>query len=143
MGKKFLVVATLAITALGSGLTLKAHATKLASPSALTFQAQDYQTSAEQFVDAMARDDMERAREFLHPTLQEELTAEALRQNWQELLAVTGKFQERLSSSTIENASTNENLVLVSIRFENVTDDLLVIFNNKQEATGFDFPQVE
>ena len=137
------IAAMLAMVAFGSGFALDIHAREASHPSALTLQVLDNQTIAEEFVDAMASDDMERARKFLHPILQEELTVEALQQNWQELLAVTGEFQQRLSSSIIENPSTSETLVLVSIQFENLTDDMLVIFDSEGKTIGFDFPQVE
>ncbi|MDY6937424.1 MAG: DUF3887 domain-containing protein [Cyanobacteriota bacterium] len=145
LGKTSFAVTTLAIAIAGGTGAIVTRASEISpQPSSSSIvQAPSLQSLAEEFVDAMATDDMERARGFLHPTLQEELSTEDLRQNWEELIAVTGKFQERLSSSAVEDPSGNENLVLVSIRFANVTDDLIVIFNDEREAIGFDFPEVE
>ncbi|HIK32389.1 MAG TPA: DUF3887 domain-containing protein [Oscillatoriales cyanobacterium M59_W2019_021] len=119
----------------GGMLPPGAVATELTTP-AIVAQTADIQTTAEQFVDALAAGDIESAREFLNPVVKKDWSESAMRQNWQDVLAMTGAFQNRLSSR-VENE-----VVIVTAQFENQTNDILVIFDESGQVIGFDVPEM-
>ncbi|MGB3238642.1 MAG: DUF3887 domain-containing protein [Geitlerinemataceae cyanobacterium] len=107
-----------------------------ASPSVVA-QNLDIQATAEQFVDSLAVDDIESAHNLLNPLVQKDWSEDMMQQSWQDLLAVTGEFQERLGSQV------EGQVVLVTVEFESVTNDVIVIFDESGQIIGFDFPKME
>lgn len=118
----------------GGMLPGEAIATDVASP-ALVAQNADTQAIAEMFVDALAAGDIEGAREFVNPLVKKDWSESAMRQDWQDVLAMAGAFQNRLSSR-VENE-----VVIITAQFENKTSDIFVIFDESGQVTGFDIPE--
>lgn len=98
----------------------------------------DIQEVAEKFVDDLVAGEYGVARAYFHPTLKAEIFPEDLEERWQALQQTTGEFQQRLDSEVI--AGSDVDIVKVNIEFENVTDSLIVIFQNNRIA-GVDFPR--
>lgn len=93
------------------------------------------QTKAEQFVDLLFEHRYSEALQYVHPTLREELMKDNnIVNNMQEFQELTGEFKRRLGSRV------ESNLVLVNTEFETITDTVVVIFDEQEQITGFDFP---
>ncbi|HEY9641457.1 MAG TPA: hypothetical protein V6C57_13300 [Coleofasciculaceae cyanobacterium] len=96
-------------------------------------QTVSYQNRAEQFIDLVFSNQYDEALQYLHPTLRNEF-----RNNFKERVEnferVTGKFQER------QETRVEGNVVLVNTRFANLTDTIVVIFDQDGLITGIDFP---
>jgi hypothetical protein len=65
-------------------------------------------------------------------------------QKWENLLKQTGPYQRQLSSSVKTGSSVDDaDLVIVTVEFEKVTDNLIIIFDNQKRVVGIDFPVIE
>jgi Protein of unknown function (DUF3887) len=133
---KSLSLSILSVLLVGGHPPLATVAAEVESPS-IVAQDPDIQATAEKFVDALAVDDIEGARALVNPLVKKDWSEAMMRQSWQDLLAITGAFQERLS------ARVEDGVVIVNIQFENMTKDVIVIFDESGQITGFDFPQTE
>ncbi|HEY9659089.1 MAG TPA: DUF3887 domain-containing protein [Allocoleopsis sp.] len=103
-------------------------------------QSDNVSTIAQQVVSELAAQQYEQVRSSLHPDLRDAITAEDIQQQWQKLLEQRGTFKRIISART---APTFDGaIVLVTVAFENGTDDLMVIFNNQQQIVGFDILQL-
>lgn len=135
VSSKALSLSIFSAVMVGGILPLTAIAAIGVSPSIVS-QNPDLQATAEQFVDALAADDIQTAHGLLNPLVKKDWSEPMMRQSWQDLIAVTGAFKERLSS-TVE-----DQVVLVTVQFENTTNDIIVIFDESGLITGFDFPKM-
>ena len=106
-------------------------------------KTESIQKIAEKFVKDLAAGDFASARGYLHPFLKTEVFPEKIQRGWQELLSQTGPFT-RIVGYEIRTGSATDNVdvVVVTMEFEKITDDLLVIFNDKKQITGVDFPEM-
>jgi Protein of unknown function (DUF3887) len=92
---------------------------------------------AEEFVTLAAQGDFVGAWQYLHPSLRQSWSPVDMQSTWRSLQDRTGAFQQFLSYQ-----ETGDNVVLVKTQFENVTDDLVVIFDDSHQwIVGIDFPQ--
>ena len=99
---------------------------------------------AEKVVDALAKRDFASARGYLHPFLKTEIFPQQVEDKWEKLLLETGSFRKRLKTQTRNSSSVdNMDVVLVTVNFEKVTDNLIVIFDNDKRIIGIDFPILE
>jgi Protein of unknown function (DUF3887) len=96
----------------------------------------DIQQKAENFVDALAQQKFDNATKNLHQTMKPEESTFDVELYWQDLLKQTGKFQKRVKSTV------DGNLVLVTIQFDKVTEDLFIIFDDNGQIVGVDFPAI-
>jgi hypothetical protein len=97
-------------------------------------QSISYTERAEQFVDLVFSAQYDEALEYLHPILQEATAENSLEERVERFQQVTGGFQERLDTRMVEN------IVLITTEFENVTDTIVIIFDESGLITGVDFP---
>ena len=98
---------------------------------------------AHKVVDALAARDFASARGYLHPFLKKEIFPQQVQKKWQQLLLETGPFQKRVKTQVRKGSSMdNIDVVLVTIEFEKVTDNLMVIFDRDKRIIGLDFPVV-
>lgn len=92
----------------------------------------------------LAEKDFASARGYLHPYLKKEIFPQQVEQKWEELLLRTGAFQRQVNvQARNRNSIENMNVVLVTIDFENLTDELIVIFDNDKRIIGLDFPVID
>jgi hypothetical protein len=99
---------------------------------------------AEKFVDDLGAQDFVKVRGYMHPYLKEAILPEQIQQKWEELQTVTGRFQRRLGSKVMKGSDIdNADLVLVTIEFEKVTDELIVTFDRDKKIIGVNFPEVK
>lgn len=116
------------------------HLNRLAQQSTPTQQPNSVDTTARQVVELLTEQQFEQVRSSLHPDLRDSITTEDIQEQWQQLLDQRGAFRRILSART---APTFDGaIVLVTVAFENGTDDLMVIFNNQQQIVGFDILQL-
>ncbi|MGK7913650.1 MAG: DUF3887 domain-containing protein [Synechococcus sp.] len=97
------------------------------------------QDIAEALVDSLAANDYVAARQDLHPVLKGELSPENIEQKWMGLQSIAGQYQERVGTQVRDTGDFQ--IVIVTIQFENLTDDLLVFVNNSGQISGVDFPR--
>jgi hypothetical protein len=92
-----------------------------------------YQVKAEQFIDLVFSRRYDEALQYLHPVLQREI-GDMLAERVKNFESTTGPFQER------QETQVEGNVVLVNTQFENLTDTIIVIFDQEGLITGVDFP---
>lgn len=94
---------------------------------------------ATKFVNDLANQDFASARGYLHPYLKEEIFPEQIRDKWQRLLSKTGPFQKIVTTQIRKGSDVdNIDLVLVTVQFAKVTDDLIVVFDRDKKITNVD-----
>ncbi|MBR8827381.1 MAG: DUF3887 domain-containing protein [Gomphosphaeria aponina SAG 52.96 = DSM 107014] len=102
------------------------------------------QEIAEKVVAALAAEDFASARSYLHPFLKTEIFPQEVQAKWQALQARTGPFQRQVSSEVRSGSSTDDvDVVLVTVEFEKVTDDLIFMFNEQKQIVGIDLVQFQ
>ncbi|NJP20059.1 MAG: DUF3887 domain-containing protein [Hydrococcus sp. CRU_1_1] len=94
------------------------------------------QQKAEAFVDALSEKHFDKATKDLNRDMKQEWSSINAQQYWQDLQRATGKFEKRVKSTV------DDNLVLVTIQFDKVTEDLFVIFDGQGNIVGVDFPAI-
>lgn len=103
--------------------------------SVATYQ-NNIQQKAEAFVDALSEKQFDKATKDLNRDMKQDWSSINAKEYWQNLQKSTGKFEKRVKSTV------NENLVLVTIQFDKVTEDLFVIFDSQGNIVGVDFPVI-
>jgi hypothetical protein len=91
------------------------------------------------FVTALARGQFISASSFLSPSMQEEIRQASLQARWQRLQRITGNFDRIVSVSRAENTPEMK-LVIVTIRFNRLTDNLFVVLDNRNQIINVNFP---
>jgi hypothetical protein len=103
---------------------------------------QTVQQIAERSVAAMAKGDLISARDYFRPALKAEISPQQLGDKWKVLQQGAGRFQRIVGTKLIPAANANElDLVLVTLQFTKVTDDLVIVFDQNKEIVSVDFPQ--
>ena len=98
------------------------------------------QTRAEEFVDALSREEYGVARSYLASDLKKTVLPETIEQRWLEIIETTGAFKQRSNSEVIENSSGHD-VVLVNLEFNQENRSFMILFNPLAEIVGVDFPQ--
>ena len=103
--------------------------------SVATYQ-NNIQQKAEAFVDALSEKQFDKATKDLNRDMKQDWSSINAKEYWQNLQKSTGQFEKRVKSTV------NQNLVLVTIQFDKVTEDLFVIFDSQGNIVGVDFPVI-
>jgi len=99
---------------------------------------------AEKVVEALAAEDFARARGYLHPFLKTEIFPQEIQTKWNALQTRTGPFQRQVSTEVRSGSSVDDvDVVLVTIEFEKVTDDLIFMFDDQKQIVGIDFVEFQ
>ena len=99
---------------------------------------------AEIVVNSVAANDFPKARGYLHPFLKTDIFPQQVEQKWQNLLQQTGPFTKIVDVEVRPGSTVDQvDVVLVTIEFEKVTDDMLVIFDDARRIVNIDFPETE
>lgn len=102
-------------------------------------QTQTIEEIAEKFVSDLASQDFAGARSYLHPFLKEEIFPAQIQQKWKQFLAQTGSFQRIVKTQTRRNSDVDDiNLVLVTVEFAQVTDDIILAFDRDKKIINVD-----
>ncbi len=96
------------------------------------------QSSAEQFVSALAKGDYAIARTYLAPDLKEKFLPETIKQRWENLISKAGPFKQLKSSSVIRN--TSYDAVQLDVEFQNYSGKFFVFFNPLSQIIAIDSP---
>ena len=97
---------------------------------------------AEQFINDLVTEDYAKARVHLHPYLKEEIFPEQIEEQWQSVIAATGPFQKRANTLVREGFNLdNTNLVLMTLEFADVTEEILITFDKYRNIVGVDLTQ--
>ncbi|NJQ98978.1 MAG: DUF3887 domain-containing protein [Hydrococcus sp. CSU_1_8] len=100
----------------------------------------DRQQKAEEFIQLLGSQDYAKAREILAPPLQAEWSSEKIQNLWEnDLLATAGAFQSIVKTKAID--AINAQLIIVTTKFANSEEDLIVTLNPQQQIVGLDFPE--
>jgi hypothetical protein len=91
------------------------------------------------FITALARGHFISASSFMSPTLQEEIPQSALQGKWLRLQRLTGNFLRIRRIARAENTPEMK-LVIATLEFNRLTDNLFVILDDKNQIIGVDFP---
>jgi hypothetical protein len=120
------------------GTTLPAFAQTQAAPVApqMIAQTDAVATLAQDFVGLLAAGDFETALTRYDNAVRTTLTPESLEQNWMDLTAVSGEFQQLLGVSV--DTSGDNPLAIASCSFANGNYDIFVYFDNANQVIGFD-----
>jgi hypothetical protein len=85
--------------------------------------------------------DFDAVRKMIAPELKEEISPQLLKKEWFSAISNYGSFQKLVKSEVVE--TPNSNLVIVTIEFQNETNQWMVIFDNNQQIIGTDFPTTQ
>ncbi|MBD2393301.1 DUF3887 domain-containing protein [Cyanobacterium aponinum AL20118] len=143
---RFIAVSTLSALLAGFSYQTSGYAQKLHLPS-LTAQSNNQDTSAilkekaETIIELFFAQDFEKITPYATPELRNDLSQERMERLWNRVNTNNGEFKGRKQTQVIETPGSD--LVFVTLEFENVTEDWIVIFNDSQEVVGVDFPNIE
>lgn len=79
------------------------------------------------------------ASSFLSPRLQEEIPQSELQNKWQNLQKLAGQYQSVVRISPSES-TTQERLVIATVKFNRITDNLFVVLDPANRIINVDFP---
>lgn len=97
---------------------------------------------ATEFVKALAAKDYAKARGYLHPLLKAEAFPEKVQQKWEDLVKVTGPYKQQVGYQVKKGSDLDGvDVVLVTIQFEKVTEDLFLVFDDQKQIVNIDFPE--
>jgi hypothetical protein len=98
---------------------------------------------AENFVNYLAANDYPRARGYLHPFLKTEIFPQQIQGKWEALIKDHGRV-ERIVETEIRSGSTIDgvDVVVVTIKFENVVDEIFIIFDEERRIVAVDVPTI-
>ena len=106
-------------------------------------ETRSIETIATEFVNALVAKDYAKARGYLHPLLKAEAFPEKVQQDWEDLLKVTGPYKRQVSYQVRKGSDMDGvDVVLVTLQFEKVTEDLFLIFDDEKQIVNIDFPTV-
>jgi Protein of unknown function (DUF3887) len=101
-------------------------------------QANDHQAIAQQFITNLSSGDFAAALQMYDSAVRPNLTPESLQQNWQDLTAEAGDFQEVVSTRTVEADDTGtSSVVIATCQFANGSRDLYVTFTDANLVSEF------
>lgn len=92
------------------------------------------------FVKALSTGQYISANSYLSPALASDLTPSVLQERWQALQRMTGNFVAS-EGATMAESTPDQKLVLVTTRFNRLTDRLFVILDIDNRIIGIDFPR--
>lgn len=95
---------------------------------------------AEAFVRDVAANRLVSARSMLVLGLQQELSPQQIASRWNALQQMAGTY-EGIRGSLVASSGGDQQLVLVTIQFSRLTDNLFVIFDRDGHIVGVDFPR--
>jgi ABC-type Na+ efflux pump permease subunit len=95
-------------------------------------------TSAQQFVDLLVAGDYAAAR-ALYQSSNTTVTPETLQQNWQDIVAANGAYQQQVSTRTVPlDNPEGGTMAIVTTQFENARRDLYIVFDNTRSIVSLD-----
>ncbi|WP_254564062.1 DUF3887 domain-containing protein [Oscillatoria sp. HE19RPO] len=94
-------------------------------------------SQAQEFVSLLADGEFNQALQKYDATARENITPETLETTWQDLVEKSGDFQEVVSSETVQGE--DQEVVLLTTRFEQDTVVLFVVFDGEQQINSFTY----
>lgn len=105
-------------------------------PLSVVAQATSPEAIAESFINQMAQQQFSAAVQEIAPPLQVGVTSQTLRQNWNDLVAESGEFQQIGRSQLIsDGGAEGETVVMVTVQFAERNRDLFVILKGNEVAS--------
>jgi len=95
---------------------------------------------ASNFVTALSEGKLIEARALLSSFMQTEISPQDLLNRWKDLEKLTGSFQ-RIRGTVVASEGGEQQLVLVTTQFSQLTDNLFVILDPSGHIIGVDFPE--
>ncbi|MCT7971008.1 DUF3887 domain-containing protein [Laspinema olomoucense] len=100
-------------------------------------QATPMVSQAEEFVSLLADGEFNQALQKYDAIARQNITPETLETTWQDLVDKSGDFQEIVSTEVVPGEE--QEVVLVTTRFEQETVVLFVIFDSEQQLNSFTY----
>ena len=98
-------------------------------------QATPMVSQAQEFLSLLADGEFNQALQKYNPIARENVTPETLETTWQDLVDKSGDFQEIVSTQTVPGEE--QDVVLLTTRYEQDTVVLFVIFDGEQRINSF------
>lgn len=98
------------------------------------------ETVAARFVTLLSEGKLVEARSLLSADLQTQISPQDLLNRWKDLEKLTGSF-ERVRGTVVASEGGEQQLVLVTTQFQQLTDNLFVILDSGRHIVGIDFPE--
>ncbi|MBE9167484.1 DUF3887 domain-containing protein [Pleurocapsales cyanobacterium LEGE 06147] len=111
------------------------------APSTPETQSEEIQNKTEKLINWLNEGEFTEVHQALHPDLQANWSSERIERRWKELLAQTGSLQRIVDYNVVE--TINSDIVLLTLEFENGTNEMLLDFNKQGQIVGIDFPQTQ
>lgn len=135
--KTILSLVLLATVAVVDSLPAQAQVFQPLEGMEVIAQATPMVSQAEEFVSLLADGEFNQAFQKYDATARENITPETLETTWQDLVEKLGDFQEVVSSETV--TGEEQDVVLLTTRFEQDTVVLFVIFDGEQPINSFTY----
>lgn len=135
--KTILSLVLLATVAVVDSLPAQAQSFQPLKGVEMMAQATPMVSQAEEFVSLLADGEFNLALQKYNATARENITPETLETTWQDLVDKSGDFQEIVSSEMVPG--DEQEVVLLTTRFEQDTVVLFVIFDEEQQINSFTY----
>lgn len=135
--KTILSLVLLATVAVVDSLPAQAQVFQPLEGMEVIAQATPMVSQAEEFVSLLANGEFNQAFQKYDAIARENITPETLETTWQDLVEKSGDFQEVVSSETVPGEE--QDVVLLTTRFEQDTVVLFVIFDGEQQINSFTY----
>ncbi len=135
--KTILALAFLATVAVVDTLPAQAQSFQPLKGVETIAQATPMVSEAEAFVSLLADGEFNQALQKYDAIARQNITPETLEITWQDLVAKLGDFQEIISTETVPGEE--QDVVLLTTRFEQDTVVLFVIFDGEQQINSFTY----
>ncbi len=98
----------------------------------------EIQAYAEKIINLFFSKEFEAVNQSVHPDLREDVSTTRIEGVWATTQAENGTFQKIVKSNVIQTPGSD--LVILTLEFDKVTEDWIMIFNDQGEVVGVDFP---
>ncbi len=133
----YMVIATVKFQGSTENLIFKLDQTQKITEADFSWLG-NIQTSAEKFVNALAKGDYVIARSYLPPQLKGKFLPATIKQRWEALIAKVGPFKQVKSSSVLKSSSYD--IVQLNLEFEKYSGKFYVFFDPLGQIVGVDSP---
>ena len=138
---RFSCLSVLTATALALPHPMHAHnhsSRSIVSQASEQAESMDLEATAQKMISLFFEQKFDSFADSVSPKLQTSVAPEKMEKAYQKTIAENGKFLKIIESKSIETPSSN--LVVVTLEFEQVTEDWVFIFNDEQQIVGINSP---
>ena len=131
--KNYISLLLLSSLAFGAAMPAYADSKRETNPVQILAQSNSQQAIARDLITLLATGEFEEAVEKYD--FQQDVTAESLELDWNDLIEQNGAFEEQLE--IVEN---KDNVVVIRCKFQEKTIDLIVVLNDSNQVISLNTP---